>query len=178
MANLNFYAAPPEDWETVLSFVYERTDCIAYEGTAFDRELRTFATMEEVIAANAQTLYLWAPALGSEPRIKRTAVFVPGHTFRHDVEGWGLMQLLFGQVTETQMRPGRLSNNSEKRSLKWEPLYPELGPVSAWDWKAVERLSRRIEDLIRRRAVASHHSIQLLPGAARLAADGVTLSLG
>ncbi len=65
-----------------------------------------------------------------------------GHTYRHRVDGWGLIQVYL-QLGST-LPESFVSANSEKRANAWAATYPELDLPSAWNWPAVARHLRRL----------------------------------
>lgn len=92
---------------------------------------------------------LWYPSMKGS-MIEREVKLDPprdGHTFRHSLTGWGLIHLNL-YFTEPDTLQCRVVVNSKDRALARESRYPQLGPVSDWDWRVVEsyafRLSRRL----------------------------------
>src|SRR5207237_96261 len=56
-------------------------------------------------------ILLWSPALGPKPTFRRIALApgtVSGHTYWHMIDGWGLVNLQFGLVSESTLRPSDL----------------------------------------------------------------------
>jgi hypothetical protein len=179
MPNCDFYALAPDLLE-LLDFVFAQPGWRLIElGSQHDRPLRTFRAVREVLdgfptfsaLSTPLHFHLYAEAMegyvGSR-RITFNRGAVPGATFRYDSQGWGLIQLYFGQL-----RDGRLSNchtnhNSEQRARNWAPTYaddPEMGSVDSWNWKEVNRASSRLNRFLQRRAQGKIHSRPVLPAA-------------
>jgi hypothetical protein len=71
-----------------------------------------------------------------------------GATYRHSANGWGLVQLQI-DLREKPIAGVRVAANTAKRAETWSPTYPELKDPSLWDWKYVEKQSRRIIRVLR-----------------------------
>src|SRR5438309_820839 len=111
-ANLNFFAAEA-DQRAVLDFLFSSTDVRVFESYSEpDADLREFRSTDELAAAfplgtdphgnsTAILLQLWSPSVMRDLTIRRFALsprHCKGHTFRHRIEGGGLMQLHLGGV--------------------------------------------------------------------------------
>ena len=46
------------------------------------------------------------------------------------------------------------NHNSEKRAVKWQKTYPEMGKAEEWNWQEVNKVSRQLNSHIRKRAVS------------------------
>ena len=72
----------------------------------------------------------------------------PGQTLRYTWDGWGLIAVqLHGSE---YCRMSRICSNSEKRAHAWAPTIPEWDPPDTWNWKAVERHTRRLQRVLRK----------------------------
>ena len=188
MPAFRFYASR-DDAAAVLTFAFGELGCRVYEAySRYGDTLRELGSSDEVLdafpdAGPAQrfiNVSLWSPALGPKPTIRRLPLVpgsVSGHTHWHMVDGWGLINLQFGIVSAGMLRPSELKYSSEARARRWEEtLASSLGPVDAWDWRAVETLARRLHYHVGRRlTVRKQGARPVLAGAAALAASGVTL---
>lgn len=69
------------------------------------------------------------------------------------------------------------AHNSEKRALAWEDTSgAELGPVTAWDWDELERVSRKMRYHLRQRlGTTKLGSAAVLPEAEALQVQGFEL---
>jgi hypothetical protein len=81
-------------------------------------------------------------------------------------EGWGLVQLHLGRVGREAIASSRIDHNSETRARTWSPHAPELGPVEAWNWKAVSRVASAMVRWVNERTVSRYGIAVVLPGAA------------
>ena len=91
----------------------------------------------------SRQIALWAPRLGPEPRDRLR---------KDELGGWGVIYVFFGGVHARTITESWLTHNSEKRAHKWEDAYlRRFGPVSAWDWAELERVSRKLRYHISRR---------------------------
>lgn len=134
------------------------TPTVAASESELGAELEHFASPEAIrtkaaacIAARVHNYAfgLWYPSMKGEVFERKVVLDPPrdGHTFRYSLSGWGIIRLHL-YCAQPGTLQCRLAVNTEARSLARQDRYPELGPVSAWDWKAVEayafRLSRRL----------------------------------
>lgn len=95
---------------------------------------------------------LWYPSMKGRVFERRVTLDPPreGKDFRHSFSGWGIVHLHLYFTTGEKLQC-RVAVNSEARALAREPRYPELGPVSDWDWRVVEtqafRLTRKLASM-------------------------------
>jgi hypothetical protein len=160
-ARLDFFAAET-DQRAVLDFLFSSTDVRVFESySEFDAELREFPSTEEMAAAfplgtdqhgsgHAVLLQLWSPSVMSKLTIERFAVdpaACNGHTFRHRIDGGGLMQLYLGGVCGQVLTMSHFGHQSQIRAQTW-------GVDQGVNWEALKKLSNRIQYHIRKRLAA------------------------
>ncbi len=68
---------------------------------------------------------------------------------RFSIEGWGLIQLQMDLKCKPKIKC-RIAVNSEKRANAWCETYPELKSPNLWDWKMVEKNTRRLIRVLRK----------------------------
>jgi hypothetical protein len=164
LPNLDFYAID-RDLDDVLEFVFSASACRVFESySPCGAELAEFHSVEEVRAryplgecrghtASAH-LMLWPIEASEAVTAHRISLSPPreGATFRYRISGWGLIQLYLGGRSADGIVVSHTNHNSESRARAWESTSgDELGPASAWDWKEVTRVSRQLNNHIRRR---------------------------
>jgi hypothetical protein len=111
-------------------------------------------------------------------RINFKSGSVAASRFRYDAEGWGLVQLYFGIMRDGRLSPSHTNHNSQKRARNWESLYKRLGPVDAWNWSEVSRVSGRLNRFIKSLATGRQGSRPILPVAQEgVARAGIELAL-
>lgn len=176
MPNCDFYAHG-EDFPQVLEFVFAQPGWVLHElGSELDRPVRVFRSADALLAASAfgsqsQHFQLHTPELGgvvTHQRVDFRPGAVPGHTHRFTTEGWGLIQLYFGQVTaDSGLTNSHTNHSSELRASKWAHRAAGKGAdhPTLWDWAAVRRTSGRLNRFLRKLAVAKHGSRPVLPAA-------------
>lgn len=72
----------------------------------------------------------------------------PGQKLRYTWEGWGMIAVqLYGSE---QFQMSRIAANSAARANAWAPTYPESGTPDAWNWKAVESHTRRLQRILKK----------------------------
>jgi hypothetical protein len=83
------------------------------------------------------------------------------------------IQMHFGALRDGKLSPSSTNHNTETRARAWEPTYPDFGPVAAWDFKEVTRVSRRINrNIADRLALRKEGARAVLPGAQALIDTG------
>jgi hypothetical protein len=183
--NLDFFAAMA-DLRAVLDFVFSSTDARVFESySEYGAELREFRTTDELAAAfplgtdpygNGEvfTFQLWSPSVMRKLTIRRFALnpaACNGHTFRHNIEGGGLMQLYLGGVCGRVVTKSHFGHQSRVRAVAW-------GVDKGVNWDAHKTLSNRIQYHIRTRLAAGKvPGRPVLPQAFALAQDGYQLKL-
>lgn len=78
-----------------------------------------------------------------EEKIKLNPEACNGATYRYAASGWGLVQLQI-DLLDKPMVEVRVTVNTQKRADEWSSAYPKLKSPSLWDWKFVEKQTRRI----------------------------------
>lgn len=148
--------------EKIASTIFEKGKPIVVEAySAFDKDIRYFRGQEDVINYAHEelvkkngivSLAIYFPEFGGELKIRKIDLVQEkcgGATFRFSSEGWGLVHVSLSVGAPASIA-SFVSANSEKRALAWESKYPDLGPVSAWDWLQVSKCLRRLRSALRR----------------------------
>ena len=181
--NLDFFAAEA-DHRAVLAFLFSSTDVRVFESySEFSAELREFHSTDELAAAFplgadphgnglAILLQLWSPSVMRDLTIRRfklDPVHCDGHTFRHNIEGGGLMQLYLGGVCDRVVTKSHFGHQSRVQAEAW-------GVANGVNWEALKTLSKRIRYHIRKRLAAGKvPGRPVLPQALELARAGYAL---
>ena len=184
-ANLDFFAAEP-DLRAVLDFLFSSTDVRVFESYSEpDAELREFSSTDELAATfalgtdpngngHAILLQLWSPSVMRDLSIRRFKLdpaHCNGHTFRHNIEGGGLMQLYFGGVCDRVVTKSHFGHQSQVRAKAWEV-------DDGVNWEALKTLSNRIQYHVPKRPAAGKAgSMPVLPAALSLARAEYALKL-
>lgn len=182
-ANLDFFAAEA-DLRAVLDFLFSSTDVRVFESySECGADLREFRSTEELAASfpvgidphgngGAVLLQLWSPSVMRELTVRRFALnpaHCDGHTFRHNIEGGGLIQLYLGGVCGRVVTKSHYGHQSRVRAQTWQS-------DDGVDWAALATLSARIQYHVRTRLSAGRAgSRPVLPQAAELARSGYAL---
>jgi hypothetical protein len=184
-ANLDFFAAKA-DQRAVLDFLFSATDVRVFESySEYDAELREFRSTDELAAdiplgtdphgnGDDILLQLWSPSVMRDLTIRRFKLdpaYCNGHTFRHNIEGGGLMQLYFGGVCDRVVTKSHFGHQSQVRARAW-------GFDDGVNWDSLKTLSNRIQYHTRKRLAAGMAgSMPVLPEALGLARAGYALKL-
>jgi hypothetical protein len=186
MPNCDFYALGA-DFVRILEFVFEQPGWALVESASRpDRPLRHFDSARSVLAAfDLETedamLQLHAASTGGaigEHRIVYRPQAVAGAGGRTDSEGWGLIQLDLRASPGGPIRPSHTNHNSEARARRWSAtLDDRLGPVEAWGWREVERVSGRLNRFMRGYAATRAGSRAVLPVASLAVVAGRALAV-
>ena len=91
------------------------------------------------------------PDMGGHP-VRRTIHLdpkhCPGQKLRYTWDGFGMISVqLYGS---DQFRMSRICANSSARAKAWAPTYPKWSPPGAWNWKAVESHTRRLQRVLKK----------------------------
>jgi hypothetical protein len=156
MANLDFYALRC-DLRSLFEFLFAETDIVVFEmSSEFERDPRQFKALPELEtvftlgAYRSGHLQIWSPSVMARPVIRRIELKVPGHSFRYEVEGAGLMQLyLDGQ------RDGIIYHTHFGHWNEAGARQRSVHPADDCDWGALATLSGRIQRNIRGRLCAA-----------------------
>ncbi len=184
-ANLDFFAAEA-DQRALLDFLFASTDVRVFESySECDAELREFRSTDELarvfpVGADphgnglAVLLQLWSPSIMQQLYIRRFALspaHCNGHTFRHNIEGGGLIQLYLGGVNGRVVTKSHYGHQSQVRAQAW-------AVDNGVNWDALKILSNRIQYHIRKRLAAGKAgAMTVLPQAMELARAGYALKL-
>jgi len=186
--NCDFYAAE-QDILDVLRCVFELGDFRAFESYSNPGEdLVEFKNADEIArhfplgrcqgTSQSALLQLYPVSAGGTLQRRRIDLKTrspgAGAAFRFSLDGWGLIQLQLGGVSDGGLFVSHTNHNSEARALKWEDTYGDLGPAREWNWTEVIRASRRLNSKIRKLAVRKIGSRPVLPAADALLRSGVT----
>lgn len=176
-ANLDFFAAEA-DVRAVLDFLFSSTDVRVFESySEYSADLREFRSTDELATVfpigtdphgngHAVLLQLWSPSVMRELAIRRIALnpaHCDGHTFRHNIEGGGLIQLYLGGVCGRVVTKSHFGHQSQVRARAWQV-------DDGVNWEALKALSARIQYHVRTRLAAGKAgSRPVLPRAFELA---------
>ena len=182
-ANLDFFAAQA-DQHAVFDFLFSSTDVRVFESySEYSAELREFRSTDELATTfalgtdlhgngHAILLQLWSPSVMRELIIRRFALNPAqcnGHTFRHSIEGGGLIQFYLGGVCDKVVTKSHYGHQSQTRAKEW-------AVDDGVNWEALKTLSNRIQYHVRKRLAAGKAgSRPVLPQAFELSQSGYAL---
>lgn len=150
------------------AFQQSETPQVSSSESELGASLQHFADAQAVVAkarqvaetgAHDYAFGLWYPSMKGLVYERRVVLDPPreGHAFRHSLSGWGIVHLHLYFTTGKTLQC-RVVVNSEARAKAREARYPELGPVSDWNWRVVEaqafRLTRKLASMGRTAPVA------------------------
>ena len=79
--------------------------------------------------------------------------YCKGETFRYTIEGWGLIQLQLSGTNQMGLFYSTTTHNSETRVKAFEnDSSNKSGKSTDWDWKEVNRVSRKIINFIKKQS--------------------------
>lgn len=67
---------------------------------------------------------------------------------RYTWSGWGLISVVLTVHPNSSSKPS-VTSNSEVRARAWAPVHSEWPSPDVWDWKAVERHTRRLRRILK-----------------------------
>lgn len=184
MPNCDFYALGA-DLRAVIGFIFAQPAWRLVElASAPDHDLKEFSSEADFLASypaleaqnDALHFQLYCDSMGGGIRKQRITFrpgTVPGASFRYDSCGWGLIQVYFGILRNGRLSPCHTNHNSERRAKNWEQHHHDtLGPVSAWNWAEVARMSRRLNRFVQGTSKAKEGSRPVMPSALQARASG------
>lgn len=185
--NYNFFANKA-DKIRLLEFIFDETDLHLFDSYSPPEEL-----IDEYTAANevndkfdlenggqfAVTFQLWSPRFSEEiifQKVDLNPEYCDGFTFRYATSGFGLIQLYFGGLVNNMLNYSHIGHNSEKRALAWEDTLATADRAHKWNWKEIERTSRKLKSVIHNKwSVDRIGSLGIMNGAKELERQGVKL---
>jgi hypothetical protein len=188
MPHCAFYAGG-DDYRLIVDFVLTKTSCRIFEGRSLQNapllEFRSFAALE--VLRRARGARAWPGSLSLWPIAANGAVRIRGEQYaaneKHpawrfeQLEGWGVVQLMLTSPRKGCLSPSWTNHNSDRRASNWAATYPDMPGPDAWDFKAVNRESSRINRFIKKLSVGRRGTRFVLPGAQQLFDAGIETSL-
>lgn len=171
--SMNFYATK-EDRADILEFVFSESSWQLYDSySEYGEEIQKYTSIEQVESKIARTIgtslfVIYSPEFEGKlemTRIELNPKHCEGHTYRYRTDGWGLIHIHFSSMRNNRLDDSQISHNSEKRANAWFPNYPELRSPDLWNWKAIEKASRKIEYRIKKASVEKYNSGFVMPKA-------------
>lgn len=169
------------DFTVLVASAFEsETPMVASSESELGEPLQHFASQAEIIAMAARCIEdrvhnysfgFWYPSMKGQILERKVDLDPPrdGKTFRYSLSGWGVIRIHLYAAQPPTLQC-RISVNSEARAQSRADRHPELGPVSAWDWRVVEtyafRLSRKLAAMGRTAPVAQPSSADEVPAEA------------
>ena len=190
MPTFRFHAVDA-DASAILDFVFRELRCRVVDAySRYDAPIAEYQDSASALAAYpappssaARFIHLkvWRPDFGGEIRVRKIDFrpgAVPGHSFWHVSEGWGLIDLQIARRHDTALGLSSIAVNSEARARMWQDtLGAQLGSPLAWHWPIVESTTRRLQYHIGKRlAIGKHNGRPILPGAHAARSAGITLA--
>jgi hypothetical protein len=181
----DFFADETDKIE-LLNFIFRETDLQVFDhASTAGLEINEYKTTEEIVSKFdlrngdkfAVTFQLWTPRLKGDLVFRKIALdpkYSSGHTFRYSTDGWGLIQLYFGGVKNNELNLSHIGHQSQKRALANENNHPEMGQVSKWDWREVEKVARGLKYQIHNKMTRKKFgAVGVLIGADKLEEQGI-----
>jgi hypothetical protein len=145
-----------ESFIELAAFLFESGAPVVFHAYSdYGEPLRSFRNASELVAdiesafATGQKSLLFAlhypdtKGHVAERKITLDPKKCDGHTWRHTVEGWGLIQFQ-GDLRGAPAIECRVAVNTQKRAEAWADTYPELRDPRLWDWRIVQHHAGRI----------------------------------
>ncbi len=170
--NFNFYAEK-NDRKIILDFIFNETNWEIYDlYSSYGEEIVKYPTLEEIehkieTEKRAGHFNIYSPDFGGEVIFRKVNLdpeYCNGYTFRYSSEGWGLIQLYFGKVWNNKLEYSTIKHNSQVRANNWYSTYPEMANPDLWNWKEINKASRKLAYIIKKASSAKIGSIYVMPG--------------
>jgi hypothetical protein len=183
----DFYA-DKTDKLSVLDFIFNQTDLQVFDlASPYGQEICEYKSSQEISVKFdlvngdkfAITFQLWTPRHKGKPVFRKVDLDPKrcnGHAFRYSTDGWGMIQLYFGGITNKVLSQSHIGHFNEKGAAKWEGTNKFNGSVNDWDWKEVQATSKMLKQYIHNKlAVDKFGSTDVLLGATKLQEQGIEL---
>ncbi|WP_223585051.1 hypothetical protein [Sphingobacterium sp. GVS05A] len=183
----DFFADKTDKLE-ILDFIFKDTDLHVYDSDSpYGQGICQYKTVNEISSKFdldngdkfAVTFQLWTPRHKGQPLFRKIDLnpnYCKGHTFRYSTEGWGLIQLYFGGLKNSELNQSHIGHFNERGALKNESSTTFNGKVNAWDWTEIQATSRKLKYQIHNKlAVRKIESFGILSGADQLETQGIKL---
>ena len=180
------FFADKDDKIEILDFIFRETDLQVFDlGSPYGQKISQYKTTEEIVSKFdlhngdkfAVTFQLWTPGFKGDLVFRKVELDPKrcgGHTFRYSTDGWGLIQLYFGGVKNSELNRSHIGHQSQKRAIAWETNHLDLGPVSKWDWDEVEKVAHGLKHQIHNKMTKRKiESVGVLAGAHKLEEQGI-----
>ena len=185
--NYDFFA-DKTDKIKILEFIFKETDLRIFDlSSLYEQEICEYKNVNEINSKFdldneskcARHFNLWSPSFKGGVLFRRVGLnpkYSSGKTFRYDTAGWGLIQLYFGELKNNILSHSHIGHFNEKGALQWEKHNSFNGSVGDWDWKEIQRTSRKLKHQIHNKmAIRKIGSSGVLNEADNLEKQGVKL---
>jgi hypothetical protein len=190
----NFFADKSDKIE-ILNFIFNETDFQLFDlASDYGQQISKYENIDTITSKfslkeeSLITFQLWSPRFKANPifrKIELNPKRCNGHTFRYATEGWGLIQLYFGGLKQsnlngelqTRLHKSHIGHFNQKGALTRENGNLGYGKANMWNWKEIEKTSRQLKYHINNRlAVKTLGSFGVLREAEILERSGVIFS--
>ena len=185
--NMNYdFFADKVDKLQILEYIFSETDLQVYDlGSSHGQEIWNYKSVEDISAKFdltngdkfAVTFQLWTPRHKGQPIFRKIDLdpkLCNGDTFLYSTDGWGLIQLYFGGLKNSELNQSHIGHFNEVGALKNEGSTKFNGKVNSWDWTEIQMTSRKLKYQIHNKlATRKIGSFGVLPGADKLEREGV-----
>ena len=185
--NYNFFAGKADKLK-ILDFIFRNTDLQVYDSySPYGQGICQYKTVNEISSKFdldngdkfAVAFQLWTPRHKGKPLFRKIDLnpkYCKGHTFRYSTQGWGLIQLYFGGLKNSELNQSHIGHFDESGALKNEISTTFNGKVNAWDWTEIQATSRKLKYQIHTKlATRRIGSVGILSGAEQLETQGIKL---
>lgn len=183
----DFFADKADKLE-ILDFIFKKTDLHVYDlYSSYGQGICQYKTVNEISSKFdldngdkfAVTFQLWTTRHKGKPLFRKIDLnpkYCKGHTFRYSTAGWGLIQLYFGGLKNSELNQSHIGHFNESGALKNESSTTFNGKVNAWDWTEIQATSRKLKYQIHNKLTTRRiGSFCILSGADQLETQGIKL---
>ncbi|MBS1522362.1 MAG: hypothetical protein JST50_15285 [Bacteroidetes bacterium] len=169
----------------ILKFIFAETDLRIFDlSSEYGQKVSEYNSLEEITnkfdLVNgdkfACTFHLWSSLFDGEVifnRVDLNPKSCNGHTFRYDTNGWGLIQLFFGGLRNNLLYNSHIGHFNKAGAFAREGIPKFMGRADQWNWKEIEKASRKLKSQIQKLSITKIGAFDILPGAQDLINAGV-----
>ena len=186
--SFDFFASK-SDKIALLDFIFSETDLKIFDNSSeYEQEIVEYKGTDTICnkfdlekgGQFAVTFNLWTERFGGDilfRKIDLNPKYSKGYTFRYSSDGWGLIQLNFGGLSNNILFHSHIGHFTQKGASKWDTPDNFKGPTDKWNWTEINSTSALLKSHISKNmAVRKVNTFAVLPGADTLFDAGIKLA--
>jgi len=179
------FFADEGDKVEILKFIFTETDLRVFDlSSEYGQEVHEYNSVEEITNKFdlingdkfACNFLLWSSLFAGKVifnRVDLNPKYCNGHTFKYTTNGWGLIQLSFGGLKDNRLYNSHIGHFNKAGAFAREGIPKFMGRADQWNWKEIEKASRKLKSQIQKLSLTKIGSFDILRCAQNLMSAGV-----